>query len=50
MVLLKEQQLLNHQETNRLTQDQQEGETEWLDRLNGGLGCWDDSNRMNSLI
>ncbi|KAJ2934053.1 hypothetical protein H1R20_g3032, partial [Candolleomyces eurysporus] len=48
IVLLKEQ-LYNH-ENIRLTQDQLEGETEWLDRANGGLGCWDDSNRMNSLI
>ncbi|KAJ3511020.1 hypothetical protein NMY22_g15790 [Coprinellus aureogranulatus] len=28
---------------------QEEGEEEWLSRIHGGLGCWDDSERMESL-
>lgn len=27
---------------------EEEAKEEWLDRIHGGLGCWDDSDRMDS--
>lgn len=48
MVLLKEQPF--KYENHRLAQDQEEGEDEFFHRVHGGLGCWDDANRMTSLI